>query len=297
MLTDTTVVRGRMPGNTLPWLRKAAREPLVHFMLAGLLISVGVGCWNAYQARHTIEITSTDEQRIADKYRQQFGRAPTPQQLGELTDRYIREEIVVREAAALHLDQQDEVIRRRLAQKYEFLRMDLAAPAAPDDAILSRWFEARKQRYLLPQRVSFEHLYFSADTHGLEAAKARALLALGRLHAMHAARATHLGDAFPGPAAARDLSPAAAARIFGESELSENVFTLPVGPWTGPYRSGYGWHLVRVTEHLAATMPTLAAIRAQVLADYLDEQRSEAQARHFEKLRAQYNVRHLATDR
>jgi len=83
-----------------------------------------------------------------------------------------------------------------------------------------------------------------------------------------------------------------AIRLFGESELSAQVFKLPPGRWAGPFRSGYGWHLVYVTRHWPSSLPTLAEVHERALADYLAEQRRLLNIRAFENLRAKYNIVH-----
>ncbi len=79
-------------------------------------------------------------------------------------------------------------------------------------------------------------------------------------------------------------------RLFGQSEVTGELFKLPTGRWTGPYRSGYGWHLVYISAHSPATTPVFSHIRQRVLADYQEEQRLLANARAFERLKAKYIV-------
>jgi hypothetical protein len=278
-------------------LRSIAHEPFFQFIVLGVLIWGGVEYWNAHHNRYTIHLGPAERQRIAASYVQQFGQSPTPGQLQGLIDRYIREEIFFREGLALNLDKNDEIVRRRITQKYEFLQTDIAVPNAPVSGVLERWFEQNQLRYLMPERVAFSQVYFSADQEGEEAAKARALELLKELRGMHASRASHLGDAFPGPSDVGALAPKEAARLFGASELSEQLFRLPVGQWAGPYRSGYGWHLVYVMRHLPPMLPLLTEVHGRLLADYLEEQRRILNARTFEKLRAQYRIRDDAEGR
>jgi peptidyl-prolyl cis-trans isomerase C len=272
-------------------LRLIAREPIAQFVVLGLLIWGSAEYRSTQQDRYIIHIGSAQRQRIAVTYLQQFGQFPTPRQLQGLIDRYIREEIYLREGLALQLDKDDEIVRRRIVQKYEFLQSDLAVPDSPGSGVLERWFEQNQLRYLTPERVAFSQVYFSADKEGEEAGRVRALKVLKDLRGMHTSRAPGLGDAFPGPSDVGALAPEEAARLFGKSEFAEQLFKLPVGQWAGPYRSGYGWHLVYVTGHLPPVLPPLTQIREQVLADYLEEQRRILNGRAFEKLRAQYTIR------
>lgn len=273
------------------WVAFVAHEPFFQFLALGLLIWGCVEYWNAQDARYTIHLGNADRQRIVATYVQQFGQPPTPQQLKSLTDRYIREEIFLHEGLALGLDRGDEIVRRRIVQKYEFLQTDLTVPAQPTAYMLERWYEREKERYAAPNRVAFSQVYFSTDRDGEAVAMGRAIKARDALRRLGASRANGIGDAFPGPADFGGLAPEAAAKLFGDSDLVRQLFTLPVGAWSGPFRSGYGWHLVYVTGYLPAVQPLLVDVHARVLADYLEEQRQRLNARNFEKLRAKYTIR------
>jgi peptidyl-prolyl cis-trans isomerase C len=266
-----------------------AREPFFQFLFLGLLIWIGVGLWKSHSARYLIHVTPADRQRIATHYSRQFGEPPTAHDLQKLLDRHVREEIYLREGEALHLDQDDEIVRRRIIQKYEFLQTDLAVCNTPTEAELRRWFEEHKMQYLSAEQVAFSHVYFSVDR-GSEAAKTRASRALATLRASGAAHIAEQGDPFAGPSDVGAVGPQEASRLFGESELALAVFRLQPNRWSGPYRSGYGWHLVYVTEKKPAALPAFRDIKDRVLADYQDVQRATVNARTYEKLRSNYTV-------
>jgi hypothetical protein len=257
----------------------------------GFLIWGGSEYFNVHRDRYTIHLGPTERQRIVATYLQQFGQLPTPEQIQGLIDRYIREEIFLREGLALHLEKDDEIVRRRIVQKYEFLQTDLTVLDSPRPGVLDRWFDQNKLRYLTPDRIAFAHVYFSPDKGGEAAAKSRAGNALKTLRRNHTSSTPDLGDAFPGPSDVSALAPDEAMRLFGQSELSADLFKAPVGQWTGPYRSGYGWHLIYVTGHFPSVLPSLSEIRDRVLADYMDEERRALNEQAYEKLRARYAVR------
>jgi len=271
-------------------LKAVGQEPLFHFVVLGFLIWGAVHYWAERNDRYTIHIGLAQRQRIAATYLQQFGQPPTSEQLSHLIDRYVQEQIAWREGVALGLGQDDEVVRRRIIQKFEFLQTDLAVPEPPSPAVLERWFDKNKMRYLKPERVAFSQIYFSPDRGGEAEARSRAVTVLRKLPGMHSLRAPQLGDEFPGPTDVGTLDPEEARRLFGQSELAEQLFTLPVGSWAGPYRSGFGWHLIYVTDRVPSSLSLLAQAHDQVLADYLDEQRRLLNARNFETLRAKYTI-------
>ena len=276
----------------LRWVARVGREPLFQFIAIGGLLWAGFAYWSASDARYTIHVGAVERERAALNYLRQYGQPPTAEQLRALLDRYVREEIFVREGRALRLDEDDEIVRRRIVQKYEFLQTDLAVADVPTPEALQKWFQLHQQLYLTPRRISFSQVYFSVDRDGDEGAKARTVAALRALRTPHATRGAGLGDIFPGPAEVTALAPDEIERVFGSSQLSDQVFKLPLAQWSGPYRSGYGWHLVYVTSTMPASLPPFAQVRERVLADYQDYRRRLLNARAFESLRARYTVRY-----
>jgi len=279
-------------GTFRTWIGSVLREPFFQFVAAGLVIWLGVEHVNALNNRYTIHIGPEQRQRLLVAYQQQFSQPPTSEQLQSIIDRYVTEEIFVREGLALHLAENDEIVRRRIAQKFEFLQTDLAAPPAPAPDVLAAWFRESQARYTVPTQVAFTHVYFSADRDGDDAARTRAITALTTLKTSQVARAPEAGDSFPGPMDVGSIAPDAAERLFGKSQLSEELFAVPTGQWGGPFRSGYGWHLIYVSDKKAPTLPRLEDVRAKVLADYMDTERQRLNAATIDKLRNKYKVVH-----
>ena len=116
-----------------------------------------------------IVITAHDLAQIWLAWMAQWRRPPTPDEMRNLLDGKIREEVLSREAMALGLDKEDTIIKRRLAQKMEFLMEDVSGCASRQDDELRRWFGQNPQRFASPGLVAFRHLYFSPDLRGVHA--------------------------------------------------------------------------------------------------------------------------------
>jgi len=74
--------------------------------------------------------------------------------------------ILYREAVAMGLDRDDTVIRRRLAQKLEFLSQDLISPQPPTQEELQAYFKAHMDRYQTPDLITMTHVFFDPDKRG-----------------------------------------------------------------------------------------------------------------------------------
>ena len=116
-----------------------------------------------------IVLTLDQLTRLATVFAAQWGREPTSAELDRLVEAEVKEEILYREGLALGLDKDDEIVRRRMAQKMQFLAEDVAASHRPTDAELKAWFDQNAKLFEEPARLSFRHLYFSPDRRGANA--------------------------------------------------------------------------------------------------------------------------------
>jgi hypothetical protein len=269
-------------------LRLVQREPLTHFFLLGLLI-FAVSHWlDERSQRYVITLAPADLARIETSYVQRYGSEPTPAQMRTMVDNTIREEIYLREALALGLDRNDEIVRRRLAQKYQFLQGDLATPRVPTESELRQWFTAHAADFAEPARRSFEQRYFAIDQRG--EATARSLATLAQLKLAHGNVAPE-GDPFPGPKNVAGLAEADAERLFGDATFAKTVFAARPGQWVGPIRSGFGWHVIRVTDVSPARQRDFAAVRRDVLAAWQEQDRTARNDATYRQLLARYSIR------
>jgi len=166
----------------------------------------------------------------------------------------------------------------------------LSVAQDPTPQELAGYYRDHQSKYRLPEKRSFTHIYFSPDRSGDTKAKTRAVETLKQLRLQKITRAPDRGDAFPGPSDYSLIGTVEAARVFGESEFSTALFAAPVEQWSGPYRSGFGWHLLYVQAVQAPRTPPLAEIIDAVRSDDVEETRERKNAEMFNKLRKQYTV-------
>src|SRR3954451_19611966 len=159
---------------------KLLREPLLHFVLAGALLfgvyALMVGRVPSANGEKPVTIGEGEVRWLRETFASQWRRAPTSQELDGLLATLIEEELMAREAQALGLDQNDTIVRRRLAQKLTFLVEDTSRIADPGEEELRRFYEAHAERYRTEPEVSFSHVFFSRERHPHADADARAAL-------------------------------------------------------------------------------------------------------------------------
>jgi peptidyl-prolyl cis-trans isomerase C len=273
-------------------LSKIAREPFLHFILLGVLIYVIADYIKAGKdtKRYEINISDNDLYRIASLWEKQYGTIPTQKELENIVHNFVREEVFYREGLEMGLDKEDEVVRRRIAQKLEFLQQDLVIVNEPSEEELQEYFEKNTAKYLVPEKISFTHVFFSPDKGGDENAIQRANEVRKKLLAKEINRAPESGDRFPFLFDYSDISQTDLVHLLGESDLSEKVYSLPAKEWSEPLKSGYGYHLVYINSKKPDTLPALSEVREKVKADYLEEARLKKNEEAFEKVKNKYTI-------
>jgi peptidyl-prolyl cis-trans isomerase C len=275
-------------------LRRWLREPLLHVLLIGLALFVLYGALNPpagqRQDSNRIVITADDLAQIQIAWMAQWRRPPTPEEMHSLLDGKIREEVLSREAMALGLDKDDTIVKRRLAQKMEFVMEDVSALRDPSEDELKRWFAQNPQRFALAGLVTFRHLYFSPDLRG-EHARDDAADALQKLAGKpeDTPELEGLSDRFMFQDFYTERSPDQIGGIFG-SAFAQALPQLKQRQWQGPIESGLGWHLVWVESTIPGRVPAFEEVEATVKSEWIDEQRAQGKRNMFDRMLARYQV-------
>ncbi len=237
-----------------------------------------------------ITLSEGEVRRLEALWASRWRREPTPLELRGLLEEEIREEILYREALAMDLDKGDMVVKRFLAQKVGMMVADLAAMRKQDPAEIRAWFERNLERFALPPRVSFRHLYFSFD---LRPARAHhdATKALANLTAATAGPTLddEPGDSFPFQSFYGDRTESEVGQIFG-SPFAEALFQTEPGAWQGPVESAYGWHLVWIDAQVPGRTPAFEELEQTINTEWLAEQRVNARNKFYEFARKKYQV-------
>lgn len=275
-------------------LRGLLREPLVHFLVAGVALFAVYRVLNPASAEREpssqVRLTEDDLRQITVAWVAQGRPPPTPQQMKSLVETKIREEVLFREALALGLDRNDSIVKRRLAQKMEFLAEDLSGIGDPTRDELKVWFDANAERFALAPRASFRHLYFSPDRRGAQA-REDAVRSLAKLagHPSDSPVAVRLADPFMFQAYYGDRSVDQLAGVFGEA-FAQALFALKSGAWQGPIESGYGWHLVWIDALELKRLPEFEEVEPDVRREWIADRRAERKRAAYAAMRARYEV-------
>lgn len=275
--------------------QRVLSEPLLHFVVVGVVLFgayrlLAPAPEEAAADQQKITLTKDDVRQLAVTWLAQGRPAPTPGEMRSLMDQKVTEEILFREAVSLGLDRDDEIIKRRLAQKMDFLAADLATLDEPDNAQLKAWYAKRSDRFALSPHLSFRHLYFSFDKHG-EAAREAAEAAIPSVAGKpsDSPDVASVADPFMFRNYYGDATPEQMAKEFGP-DFAKALFTLKPGSWQGPVQSGYGWHLIWVDSIEAGRVPALEEVAPSVKSAWLDERYAEVKRNALKEMRSRYVV-------
>lgn len=267
-------------------MRQFLREPVVHFGLLAVGLFVYFQFVTEPEAEAIeegfIEVSNAEAALLVRQYTQAWSRPPTREELDGLIQARIREEVLVREALALGLDNGDGVIRNRLRQKMQFLTDSVAQALTPETSVLQSHLETNADRFRRAGTLAFEQVMLGTNPTEGDVRAALAALKAG-------ADPLSMGVSSMLPTEVPASAPVQIDGGFGRG-FSSALTELPVGEWSGPVRSGFGIHLVRVMEKEPPSLPELAEVEDKVLFDWRREQANSLSEAQFKALLTAYDV-------
>jgi hypothetical protein len=272
-------------------MKRILREPLLHFLLLGTAVFVAYSLVTKPSSDEPGKIVISEGQiaAMAEGFTRTWRRPPTREEIEGLIRDRVQEEVYCREALALGLDKEDTIIRRRLRQKMEFVTDDVAALAEPTDDELSAYLKAHADAFRVQRQFTFSQVYLNPERHGENLARDTQQLLAQLQQASDNADVSELGDSFLLEHKFQSLPASEAVKQFGE-KFAAKLGELPTGQWQGPVESGYGVHLVWISERTEGRVPPLAEVRDAVRREWSNTRRLEANEKFYQELLKRYVV-------
>lgn len=283
-------------------MRALLREPLFQFLLGGVILFLLLE--NFAPAPETDGKTIVVDDAALVTYLQfrtksfnpvlaqeTLNRMDTPARAA-LEEEFLTEEILYREALKLGLDAGDDIIRKRLVQKMNFLLQGFEGDTLPfSNTEVEAYYTNHPDRYHREASASFTHVFLNAETHGdrLEQ-EATSLLQTLRREGITAQGAGQYGERFLYFKAYADRGRRLIESHFGTAMTDALFEEAPQGRWSGPYISPYGAHLVWLDNVTPAARLSLDDAAQQVVADMQRDRETEALAKAIDRLKTSYSI-------
>lgn len=258
-----------------PWLRSLLREPLLHFLVIGALIT-GAHRWYLAHTLPEIRITREWQERLVSDYELRSGNKPDATERARLLEDYVEEEILFREALKTGHDE-DPRVRHLLA----LTMREALEPVVPDptDAQLDELRAQDPESFRFPAGVSFEHASFpslSAIPEGL----------LEKLRAGEPPRSAP-EMRLPSPLAETWLPQI--ERMFG-SDFAKEIGRCKPGEWTGPISSSRGVHFVKLLKYTPPREMPMAEVRPALATKWITGKQRQAVSDKVAGLKRGYRI-------
>jgi hypothetical protein len=234
-----------------------------------------------------IIITEVDVAHQLARWERMWGRRPTSAELKKSMDGYVHNEILYREALARGMDREDPRVRMALIQKMQMLAAGQADARGTTDDDLAAFFALRKEQYKIPARFSVTQVFLKDE----DDAQARAKEILAGFAKTEPSEEILLGsgDTTMLEISLRDITASDLEKRFG-TDFTAEALSLPDGEWSGPVRSGYGLHVVKVFDRVPGRIPELAEVRSKVESDLQYEASKASQEQGYQEIAGKYKI-------
>ena len=265
------------PEKTKNLVDKLINEPTVHFFV----ISVVVFIVYAISNLNGDDVIELDQREIDARILMQemvSGQPLTSEQQEFITASYVEEQILVKEAVELGLDN-DARIHDMLAQKMRHvLSGDIIQPTPAE---LESFYSSNSELYRAPATVSVDELIL--DTRNEIPMEIQTLISEGVNSDEILEMAS--GSSAPLPNANHlDLS-----NIFAP-EFADAVFQSQGNEWIGPFSSNRGQHFLKIIERSEERIPPMAEIADRVRLDWITQEEEIRLQQEVNKLWDRYEI-------
>ncbi|MFD0892294.1 peptidyl-prolyl cis-trans isomerase [Luteolibacter ambystomatis] len=250
------------------------KEPLLHFLLAAALLLVA---WHFF-ARPEVKVSPQLISGIVKDYEGSLGRPATPEEVKKITDEYVENEILYREALRTGLIQ-DNRVRGLLIQTMRTSLRPIVPPPTEADLVALR--NQTPQIYRYPAKVSFEHVSFADEKSIPE----------GLLEKLRSGTPPQgLGD--PAVRLANPLPPTFRTQLdhlFGAA-FTDTLIKCEKGVWSGLFPSNRGVHFVKVLSSEPEQDMPMAELRPTLTGKWTGLKEAEIISQKVEEMKKSYRV-------
>ena len=264
-------------------LFKILKEPIFWFLLLSIsifTIEIKLGS----QDNH-IKIEQAKIKQLEEKWQKEHGRLPTDSELLVVLEPEIIDEILYREAKSIGLELDDNVIRRRLIEKYRFMLNQSSYLDDIDEETLTAYYKKNMEQYQVADSISFKHHFFSK----VNRIDPQGSAATAYLSKQSQPEKTIKADSFLGPSVIDNGERDVIERIFGNSFFAD-LNKLKLEQWSEPIQSVYGWHLVYITDRKNSMQLSYEQSKEKVIKSMQEKKQQADEKSRLSKLMTKYSI-------
>lgn len=245
---------------------------------------------------HQLPISKQDPQTIyigknvleSIEFKNGYEESISKKELEKTIEQYIKNEIDYRNAVEMGLEKNDEIIKKILIGKYNFILEEFSNKDSIDEKVLKEFYQKNKVLYMLEPNLSFYHILKRYDLH--ENAKREADKILPTLLSnQNPSKYIPISDPFILPNHFVDAKMDEIKRDFGR-DFYAKIITLQKNKWVGPIKSGIGYHLVFLNEINTNELKKFEDVKNQVKRDYIFEKNMIIKDSISNRERKNYNI-------
>ena len=272
--------------------KKYLHEPLIHFTLIGALIFAFYYWDNSDISldKEAIVLTQVEIIQLTNRWQKKHLRLPSAKEKQEFIDKAIYTKVMYTEALKMGLDKNDLIIRRRLAQKMEFVSSDMAELVEPTDKELLGYLQKHATQFMDSEKISFLQIYIEPNKHQGSLEKDLEKI-LKLLHASDEnSTLDKYVDAFIFPIQNSNLSKQEVAQDYGKA-FTQTLFSLETNRWHKGIKSAYGLHFIYIQKRVEGELLELEKIRTILYNEWMTEKKEKNNILLYENLKNSYIIK------
>jgi peptidyl-prolyl cis-trans isomerase C len=213
----------------------------------------------------------------------------TPSGRMQFLESLITRDLLMQEALRRGMDRREDVRERlnvaRRSILLEALLRDVTekAPGLSDES-LKKFYDANRESFQVDERINVSHVLFKERAKAEEMAR-KAKNGMPFKEIMKTA--TKEGGV------AADLGFIERGKF--DKAFEEAAYAAPTGKTTGPFKTRYGYHLIRVGEKRSAGVLPFEEVKGQIAADLREQAQREAFETLLAQMKKQAKIQLLAT--
>lgn len=272
-------------------LQKVFKEPLFQFMTLSFCLFL---IYFFFNPREENEITSSKVvvndavvNRISSIWMAKWQRKPTPFELKNLINEYVREEILFRKGMELGFDKNDEIIKRRIVQKVEMMAEQLTEIQEVSEKDLKDFYNKHTQNYIPLPSMDFGFVYINPELHKNPKKYAEGVLKQIKNQNLTLKTAPK-GDDYSLSRKFINQDKEEIEKNLGGS-FADNLFDKKHKGWF-LIESDYGFHIVNISKIYKTSLMKFKDVRNIVKSDYEVYRVEQMQNIALERFKKEYQI-------